>query len=175
MREKNRLPITTQSLCKELCNWIARNTTNSGTVIWREPRFGEENWKVSPVSRRKSIGCLPTFRVTQGSCDKDRSHYGNIPSVLILGSRVHPRDLHFWGQSLFQWSPQHMGQGLSTVVWALRHSHLKCPSFPQRKHVLGICLCPSPLSLETPRLTPSASAYSLSFLLFSFHSSWSHT
>ena len=143
------------------------------------PRIGEEDWKVAPIFRRKSTGCLPTCRVTQGSWVVIRT--GAIMEMSHQSWSwawgVNPRDLHLQGQSLFQWSPQHMGHGLGAVVWVLGHSHLKGPSFPQRKQAPGIGLCPSPLTLETPRLTPCsaitrASAFSLSLLLFSFHSSW---
>ena len=46
--------------------------------------------KVAPISKKMSIGCFSTFRVTRLlSGDKDRSHYGkpHVPSVLILGLR----------------------------------------------------------------------------------------
>lgn len=142
------------------------------------PRNREEDWKVASILRRKSVGCLPIFRVTQGSWVVIRT--GAIMEMSCQpwswAWGVNRRDLRLQGQSLFQWSPQHMGHGLGAVVWVLGHSHLKGPSSPQRKQALGIGLCPSPLILETPRLTPCsaitrASAFSLSLLLFSFYSS----
>ena len=54
---------------------------------------------------------------------------------------------------------------------ALKKKKKKVSLSPQRKPVLGLCLCPSPLPLEAPRLTPCnaitrASAFSLVFLSF---------
>ena len=143
-------------LCKEFCNQLARNTMNVADSWGRGPGLERRTEKVAPISRRKLIGCLSTFRVIQGSWVMIRT--GDIMENPVSCQSwswawgVNPRDLYLWGQSLYQWSPWHMRHGQGAVVWASEHSYLKCPSFPQRKQALGLGLCPSPLS--PPRLTP---------------------
>lgn len=67
MREENGLPVTTLRLCKEFCNQPARSTTRVADLFEGGPGLERRAKKVAPISRRKSIGCPPIFRVTWGS------------------------------------------------------------------------------------------------------------